>query len=105
MTKRVLLSWSSGKDSARALHLLQDAGVRFSMTHIAFGDLYLEDIRAYRVAALAGTGEFHRLALDGPMFRKPVEVRRGDVLERDGFLFADLLPGDATATAAGRRAA
>ena len=118
--KRVLLSWSSGKDSAWCLHLLRQmpdvevgallttvneefgrvamhavreeileaqagaAGLplwrvplpwpcsndeyeqrvgeavrraaREGFTHAAFGDLFLEDIRAYREAKLAGTG-------------------------------------------------
>ncbi len=120
MNKRVLLSWSSGKDSAWTLHLLRqqpdvdvlgllttfnEAAGRVSMhavrrelveaqataaglplwsvplpspcsnadyeermsaaigrarkegiTHVAFGDLFLEDIRAYRVRQLSGTG-------------------------------------------------
>src|SRR5262245_5881094 len=118
--RRVLLSWSSGKDSAWALHVLRrepdvelvgllttfnESADRVSMhavrrtlveaqaaalglplfpvelpwpcgndvyearmqtalerarasgvTHVAFGDLFLEDIRAYRIARLAGTG-------------------------------------------------
>lgn len=118
--KRVLLSWSSGKDSAWALHVLRqqvavelvgllttfnetanrvamhavrrelveaqaaEAGLplwpillpwpcpngvyearmgeaigrarREGITHIAFGDLFLEDIRAYRERQLAGSG-------------------------------------------------
>jgi diphthamide synthase (EF-2-diphthine--ammonia ligase) len=37
-------------------------------------------------------GEFHTFAWDGPMFRAPVPIRKGDVVERDGFVFADLLP-------------
>jgi uncharacterized protein (TIGR00290 family) len=37
-------------------------------------------------------GEFHTFAWDGPMFRHPVPIRRGEVVERDGFVFADLLP-------------
>ena len=117
---KVLLSWSSGKDSAWALHVLRRDGIgtvgglltsinevagRVSMhgvreeilhaqaaaaglpvrvirlpwpctneiyesrmadavaaavadgyTHIAFGDLFLEDVRAYREAKLSGTG-------------------------------------------------
>jgi uncharacterized protein (TIGR00290 family) len=120
MKKRVLLSWSSGKDSAWTLHLLRrtpdvevvgllttfnesagrvamhavrrelvDAQARAAglplwpvqlpwpcpngtyeslmseqiarakregVTHAAFGDLFLEDVRAYRVKQLAGTG-------------------------------------------------
>jgi uncharacterized protein (TIGR00290 family) len=119
MRRRVLLSWSSGKDSAWALHVLRQHDVdvvglltafneeagRVSMhavrqvlveaqaeaaglplwllplpwpcsneeyerrmggvvarareggvTHMAFGDLFLEDIRAYRIRQLSGTG-------------------------------------------------
>jgi uncharacterized protein (TIGR00290 family) len=40
-------------------------------------------------------GEFHTFAWDGPMFRHPVPVRGGDVVEREGFVFADLLPAAA----------
>jgi uncharacterized protein (TIGR00290 family) len=38
-------------------------------------------------------GEFHTFVWDGPMFVRPVEVGVGEVVERDGFLFADVLPG------------
>jgi uncharacterized protein (TIGR00290 family) len=37
-------------------------------------------------------GEFHSFAWDGPMFRHPIAVRGGEVVRRDGFVFADLLP-------------
>ena len=37
-------------------------------------------------------GEFHTFAWDGPMFREPVPVSVGEVVHRDGFVFADLLP-------------
>ena len=36
-------------------------------------------------------GEFHTFACAGPMFRGPIAVRRGEIVERDGFVFADLL--------------
>jgi len=136
----------------RALAVARDAGVEA----VAFGDLFLEDVRRYREERMAGTGlvpifplwgrptaelaremiasgqqatltcvdprvlsasfagrafdgallrdlppavdpcgergEFHSFAWDGPAFRKPVPVRSGDVVERDGFVFADLLP-------------
>jgi len=29
---------------------------------------------------------------DSAMFRRAVELRAGDVVQRDGFVFADLLP-------------
>lgn len=126
------------------------------ITVMAFGDLFLEDIRRYREERLAGSGiepnfpiwglatdklaremingglrarvtcvdprqlpksfaarefdgefladlpstadpcgergEFHTFAYDGPMFHYPVAVQTGEVVERDGFIFADLLP-------------
>ena len=37
-------------------------------------------------------GEFHTFAYDGPMFRHPIAIRTGEVVARDGFVFADLLP-------------
>jgi uncharacterized protein (TIGR00290 family) len=123
---------------------------------IVFGDLFLEDIRAYRIEKLAGTGiepifplwkrettalahkmissglaayltcvdpkkldrsfvarrfdqsllrdlpsnidpcgengEFHTVVTAGPMFTAPVPVRAGEIVERDGFVFADFIP-------------
>ena len=37
-------------------------------------------------------GEFHTFVYDGPIFRTPVSVRTGQVVERDSFIFCDLLP-------------
>jgi uncharacterized protein (TIGR00290 family) len=127
------------------------------ITHVVFGDLFLEDVRAYRERLLEGAGlvgvfplwgrdtgalamemlagglravlvcvdpekvpasfagrdfdpkllgelpagidpcgergEFHTFARAGPMFRREIEVARGEVVQRDGFVFADLLEG------------
>jgi uncharacterized protein (TIGR00290 family) len=222
-TKRVLLSWSSGKDSAWTLYQLQkdpavevvgllttfnsqfkrsaihgvrqqllqlqaeaaelplieiplpwpctneryetimeqalvDARAQLQIDAVAFGDLYLEDIRRYRETQMAGTGlelvfplwqiptdqlaqqmisgglkavitcldprvmpehlagdqfshqllaelpetvdpcgengEFHTFAWDGPMFKNSVSVIAGEVVKRDGFVYADLLLED-----------
>lgn len=215
--KRVLLSWSSGKDSAWTLHLLRSQpdielvalmttlntefqrvamhGTRRSVLEaqaaaaelplwiaplpwpcsneiyeqrmteicnraiaeridaIAFGDLFLTDIRAYREAQLKPTGleplfplweiptdalardmiagglraklacvdekqlpasfagrdfdasllnelppetdpcgergEFHTCVYDGPMFTAPLPLQAGEVVHRDGFVYAD----------------
>jgi len=126
---------------------------------MAFGDLFLEDIRAYREEKLSGSGiaplfplwgrdtgalaremidgglqarltcvdpkrlpagfagrafdealladlpdgvdpcgengEFHTCVFAGPMFCAPISVAAGDVVERDGFVYADLLPAAA----------
>src|ERR1044071_5178588 len=126
------------------------------VTHVIFGDLFLEDIRAYRVAMLSQLGltavfplwqrdtrnlardmiaagmratitcvdprqldrsfagrdfdeqliadlpacvdpcgergEFRTFVTAGPMLGHPIAVVRGEVVERDGFVFADLLP-------------
>ena len=124
--------------------------------HVVFGDLFLEDIRAYREKQLAAcgmtpvfpvwgkdtrrlaeemlagglsayltcvdprkldrafagrrfdadllralppsvdpcgeNGEFHTFANAGPMFEREIRVEVGEIVERDGFVFADLLP-------------
>ena len=131
------------------------AAVADGFTHVAFGDLFLEDVRRYREERLAGTGltpifplwerptpalaqemiagglratltcvdprvlpasfagrsfdedllrdlpgttdpcgergEFHTCVTAGPMFSRPLEVTSGVVVERDGFVFADVL--------------
>lgn len=37
-------------------------------------------------------GEFHTFAWDGPVFSRPIPVRLGETVEREGFVFTDLLP-------------
>ncbi len=37
-------------------------------------------------------GEFHTFVFDGPIFRRPIPVRTGEVVQRDSFVFCDLLP-------------
>ena len=37
-------------------------------------------------------GEFHTFVWDAPNFKAPIEVRPGEIVERDGFFFADLVP-------------
>jgi diphthamide synthase (EF-2-diphthine--ammonia ligase) len=37
-------------------------------------------------------GEFHTCVTGGPMFSRPIPTSPGVVVERDGFVFADLLP-------------
>jgi uncharacterized protein (TIGR00290 family) len=40
-------------------------------------------------------GEFHTFVYDGPMFERPIPIRGGELVARDGFVFADLLPDEA----------
>ncbi len=37
-------------------------------------------------------GEFHSFVFAGPMFDRTIAVKTGAVVERDGFIFADVLP-------------
>jgi len=36
-------------------------------------------------------GEFHTFVFDGPIFKEPVTCKTGELAERDGFIFCDLL--------------
>ena len=37
-------------------------------------------------------GEFHTFVFDGPIFHKRIPVRPGETVERDSFIYCDLLP-------------
>ena len=39
-------------------------------------------------------GEFHTFVWAGPILPRPIPVRRGEVVERDGFVFCDLVSTD-----------
>jgi uncharacterized protein (TIGR00290 family) len=39
----------------------------------------------------AENGEFHTVAVAGPMFKKPIPAAVGETVERDGFVFTDVL--------------
>lgn len=56
-----------------------------------FNSVFLEDLPA-TVDPCGENGEFHSFVYDGPMFRTPVAVQVGEIVERDGFVFADLQP-------------
>ena len=57
----------------------------------AFDEAFLADLPA-GVDPCGEHGEFHTFAWSGPMFARPVPVRVGEIVERGGFVFADLLP-------------
>jgi diphthamide synthase (EF-2-diphthine--ammonia ligase) len=37
-------------------------------------------------------GEFHTFVFEGPIFKSPLRVQTGEIVERDSFVFCDLLP-------------
>src|SRR6266568_1382722 len=39
-------------------------------------------------------GEFHTFVFDGPIFRSPIPVRAGEIVDRDSFIFCDLQQGE-----------
>jgi uncharacterized protein (TIGR00290 family) len=39
-------------------------------------------------------GEFHTFVWDAPMFSAPIPIRTGERVERDGFVFCDVLPAE-----------
>ena len=47
-------------------------------------------------------GEFHSFVCDGPIFRRPVSVRVGEIVVRDERYYADLLPEESTSRNATR---
>jgi len=145
----------SNKEYERRMQQFIDSIQQDGIECMAFGDLYLQDIRQYRELQLAGTGinpvfplwqiptgqlsramihgglkariscvdpgqldksfagrdydlsfladlpdgvdpcgengEFHSFAYAGPMFAYDIGIRLGDIRERDGFVFADLI--------------
>ena len=36
-------------------------------------------------------GEFHTFVYDSPVFSRPIAIELGDTVERDGFVFTDVL--------------
>jgi uncharacterized protein (TIGR00290 family) len=44
-------------------------------------------------------GEFHTFVVDGPGFAQALDVTVGEIVERDGFVFADVVPGPGAAAA------
>ena len=62
-----------------------------SLAGVAYDETFLDRLPA-DVDPCGENGEFHTFVWDGPVFRYPVAVRAGEVVERAGFVFADLVP-------------
>ena len=56
-----------------------------------FDASFLAD-RSPNVDPCGENGEFHSFVYNAPEFREPLQIRVGEIVERDGFVFADLLP-------------
>jgi len=39
-------------------------------------------------------GEFHTFVFDGPIFSRPIDFTLGEIVQRDSFIFRDLLPAN-----------
>jgi uncharacterized protein (TIGR00290 family) len=87
----------------RLAHEMMDAGVRAILTCVdprvlptsfagrAFDEQLLADLPE-GVDPCGERGEFHSFVWDGPGFSAPIAVATGEVVERDGFVFCDVLP-------------
>src|SRR6267154_2068272 len=103
-SESILFCWSGGKDSAIALHtLLQQKQFRAIAACIdtkvldpSFAGRELDESFFHDLPPHADpcgeNGEFHTFVYDGPIFQSPIPVRTGDFVNRDGFVFCDLLP-------------
>jgi uncharacterized protein (TIGR00290 family) len=56
----------------------------------SFDDRLLAELPA-GVDPCGENGEFHTFCCAGPMFQRPIPVRSGNSVERDGFVYSDLL--------------
>jgi uncharacterized protein (TIGR00290 family) len=92
-----------GRDTTELAREMLDRGVRATLTCVdprvldaafagrAYDDRLLADLPP-GVDPCGENGEFHTFVHDGPGFAHPLAVRTGEVVERDGFVFADVLP-------------
>ncbi len=92
-----------GRDTRSLAHEMIGAGLaaRLSCVDVkrldrsfagrAFDEQLLASLPA-RVDPCGENGEFHTFVTASPMFTTPIPVRVGEIVERDGFVFADLLP-------------
>jgi uncharacterized protein (TIGR00290 family) len=54
-------------------------------------DLALLESLPKEVDPCGENGEFHTFVYDAPVFNRPIDVQLGSIVERDGFVFADVL--------------
>lgn len=94
------------RDTTQLAREMLDAGLRATVTCIDPRSLDRSFVgRSFDEAFLAALpdsvdrcgerGEFHTFVSAGPMLRRPLGVVVGEVVEREGFVFADLVPAAA----------
>ena len=100
-----LLTPLFGSDTAALARQMQAGGLRAELCCVdtqqldarlagrAFDEALLRELPA-GVDPCGENGEFHTLAFDGPMFLRPLAIRVGETVVRDGFVFTDLLPDE-----------
>ena len=90
-----------GVDGFRAVLICVDPR-QIDVSHCGadFDDALLEALPA-TADPCGENGEFHTFVYDGPMFDRPIRARRGEVVEKSGFVFCDLLPPDAADASSG----
>jgi diphthamide synthase (EF-2-diphthine--ammonia ligase) len=94
-----------GRDTSALAREMVEAGLRARVTCIDprqldrsfagrdFDATFLDDLPP-SLDPCGERGEFHTFAHAGPMFDRPIAIEAGPVIERDGFVFADVLaPG------------
>ncbi len=89
------------KPTADLARDMVDAGLRARITCVnpkrldasfagrVFDQSFIDDLPA-TVDPCGENGEFHSFAFEGPMFNHPIAIDLGEVVERDGYVFADL---------------
>ena len=97
MSRKSILVVGAGFSGAVVARELADKGYQVHVIdkkdHVAghaFDYSLLESLPA-SVDPCGERGEFHTFAWDGPMFRTPVTITSGEVVTRDGFVYADIL--------------
>jgi uncharacterized protein (TIGR00290 family) len=91
-----------GRPTGRLAHDILAAGIRAVLTCIdptalpaefagrAFDEQLLRDLPDH-VDPCGERGEFHTFVWDAPGFTSPIDIELGEVVERDGFVFRDVL--------------
>ncbi len=79
------------RDGFRAITVcVNPASLDRSFAGRPFDDAFLADLQP-DIDPCGENGEFHTFVFDGPIFAQPIVVARGVTVERDGFVFCDLV--------------